>query len=485
MALSEALNEKPIHELLGLLDRGEIGVEDVIRDLYEAIEAREPEIHAYLELADPERLVEEARRLRDRPLKGLPIAVKDLISTTGFRTTCGSKFLENFRPIFDATAVRRLKEAGATLLGKTNLDEFGMGSSNEHSAFGPTRNPHDPERVPGGSSGGSAAAVAAHTALAALGTDTGGSVRLPAAFCGVVGLRPTYGLVSRSGLVAYASSLDTIGPLTKDVKDAALLLSIIAGPDPLDSTSLKIDGLPDYVGGLDEDGSGGEGLKGFRVGVVREFFEALRGEARRCAERWPRAFRELNATVVEISLPHAAEYAIPTYYLIAASEASSNLARYDGVRYTARAGDAASVETMFTESRSRGFGPEVKRRIMLGTYALSAGYYEQWYGKAQRVRALIKRDFDEAFKRVDVLIAPTAPTPAFKLGERADDPLQMYLTDAFLVPMSLAGLPAISVPGGTVEGLPFGLQIVGDRLQEPKVLKAAYAFERGLASKCR
>jgi aspartyl-tRNA(Asn)/glutamyl-tRNA(Gln) amidotransferase subunit A len=464
-----ALNEKTLHELLALLNQGKIRVEEIIDDLYETIEAKEPEIHAYLELADKGQLIQEARRQSEKPLKGLPIAVKDLISTTGFRTTCGSKFLENFRPIFDATAVIKLKEAGATILGKTNLDEFGMGSSNENSAFGPTRNPVDPERVPGGSSGGSAAAVAAHMALAALGTDTGGSIRLPAAFCGVVGLKPTYGLISRYGLVAYASSLDQIGPITKDVYDAALLLTIMAGRDPRDSTSIDSGGV-DYTQGLDG------GVQGFRVGIVREFFDVLKGETRERAAGWLSAFRKLGAEIVEISLPHA-EYAIPTYYLIASSEASANLARYDGVRYTKRASDE-SVEEMFAESRDKGFGPEVKRRIMLGTYALSAGYYEEWYGKAQRVRTLIQRDFDKAFEKADILITPTSPTPAFKLGERIDDPLQMYLSDVFLVPVSLAGLCAISVPGGTVDGLPFGLQIIGNKLQEPKILRAAYAFER-------
>ena len=470
-AAPERLNEKPLHELLSLLRQGEIAVEALIEDLFQAIEDREPEIHAYLELADPGELAREAQAQRDKPLRGLPIAVKDLISTVGFRTTCGSRFLGDFWPIYDATAIQKLKEAGATVLGKTNLDEFGMGSSNENSAFGPTRNPLDPERVPGGSSGGSAAAVAAHTAPAALGTDTGGSVRLPAAFCGVVGLKPTYGLVSRYGLVAYASSLDQIGPITKDVRDAALLLGFLAGHDPRDSTSLAMDaGGGDYTAGLER------GIEGFRVGVVREFFDALRGEARSVAEGWVRTFKELGATIEEVSLPHA-EYAIPTYYLIASSEASANLARYDGVRYTRRFSDE-SLEEMFSRSRDEGFGPEVKRRIMLGTYALSAGYYEQWYGKAQRVRTLIRRDFERAFERCDVLITPTAPTPAFRLGEKLDDPLQMYLSDVFLVPVSLAGLCAISVPGGTVEGLPFGLQIVGDKLQERKILRAAYAFEQ-------
>jgi len=462
------LNEKTLHELLDLLDKEAMQIDEVIADLYKAIEEREPSVRAYLEIAERERLLAEALKQQDKPLKGLPIAVKDLISTVGFRTTCGSKFLEDFRPIFDATAVKRLKDAGATILGKTNLDEFGMGSSNENSAFFPTRNPLDLERVPGGSSGGSAAAVAAHTAIAALGTDTGGSVRLPAAFCGVVGLKPTYGLVSRYGLVAYASSLDQIGPITKDVRDAAIILSMISGHDPQDSTS--IEGNADYTRDLDR------GIDGFVAGVVREFVEPLEGEARRLVEDWLQIFRKLGAEVIEISLPHA-EYAIPAYYLIASSEASANLARYDGVRYSKRA-EAAALEEMFQRSRNL-FGAEVKRRIMLGTYALSAGYYEEWYGKAQRVRALIKRDFDLAFRKADVLITPTSPTAAFKLGEKTD-PLEMYLSDVYLVPVSLAGVCAISVPGGTADGLPFGLQIIGDRLEELKILRAAYAFEQAL-----
>ena len=465
------LNEKPLHELIDLLKRKEIQIHEVIEDLYRAIEEKETSLRAYLEVTDPESLSKEAKRLHDKPLKGLPLSVKDLISTVGFCTTCASKFLEGFRPIFDATAIAKLKDAGATILGKTNLDEFGMGSSCENSGFCPTKNPMDLERVPGGSSGGSAAAVSAHTALAALGTDTGGSVRLPAAFCGVVGLKPTYGLVSRYGLVAYASSLEQIGPITKDVQDAALVLSIMVGHDPADSTSIDNGGL-DYTCDLET------GIQGFRVGVVHEFVEALEGEAYKCVDDWKHMFQELGAQLTEVSLPHA-KYAIPTYYLISASEASANLARYDGVRYSARKSDE-TVEAMFSESRVLGFGTEVKRRIMLGTYALSAGYYEEWYGKAQRVRALIKRDFDTAFRQADVLLTPTSPTPAFKLGEKTEDPLAMYLSDIYLVPMSLAGICAISIPGGRVDGLPFGLQISGNKLQESKILKAAYALEQAM-----
>ena len=464
------LNERPLHELLTLLKQREISLGEVIDDLYKTIEEHEGTIRAYLELVDKKELLAQAEANADKPLKGLPIAIKDNISTVGFRTTCASRFLREFRPVYDATAVERLKRAGATILGKTNMDEFAMGSSCENSAFFPTRNPHDLERVPGGSSGGSAAAVAAHEALAALGSDTGGSIRQPAALCGVVGLKPTYGLVSRYGLVAFASSLDQIGPITKDVRDAALLLSIIAGRDPHDSTSIGNGGV-DYTRGL------GEGIRGFKIGLPREYLsEGLPEEALQRIEEWKLTFKELGAELVEISLPHT-EYAIPTYYLISSSEASANLARFDGVRYTARANDE-ELEAMYSESRDRGFGPEVKRRIMLGTYALSAGYYDQWYGKAQRVRTLIKQDFDRAFQQVDIIIGPTSPTPAFRLGEKLQDPLQMYLSDIYTVPASLAGIPAISIPGGEVDGLPFGLQIMGPHLGEEKVLRAAYEIEQ-------
>ena len=453
-----------------LLDRGEASIREVIQDLYAAIEERDDSIRAYLELADREDLLWQAEAMADRPLRGIPIAVKDNISTLGFKATCASQFLKKFEPIYDATVIERLKKAGATILGKTNLDEFAMGSSCENSSFFPTRNPHDPERVPGGSSGGSAAAVAAHEAIAALGSDTGGSIRQPAALCGVVGLKPTYGLVSRYGLVAFASSLDQPGPLAKDVRDAALILSIIAGRDPHDSTSIG-NGNADYTQGLEE------GIRGLKVGLPREYLgEGLAEEAWERIEEWEKILKELGAKLVEISLPHT-EYAIPTYYLISSSEASANLARFDGVRYTARANDE-DLEAMYSESRDRGFGTEVKRRIMLGTYALSAGYYEQWYGKAQRVRTLIKQDFDRAFQKVDIIIAPTSPTPAFKLGERVEDPLEMYLSDIYTVPASLAGLPAISVPGGEINGLPFGLQIIGAHLQEERILRAARAYER-------
>jgi aspartyl-tRNA(Asn)/glutamyl-tRNA(Gln) amidotransferase subunit A len=462
------LNEKTLHELVQLLTAKEIDIGDLIDDLYAAIELMESQVNAFLSIAEKEKLRKEASGFDDKLLRGIPIAIKDLISTVNFTTTCGSQFLRDFQPTFDATAVKKLKLAGASIQGKTNLDEFGMGSSNENSGFGPTKNPIDLDRVPGGSSGGSAAAVAANTAICALGTDTGGSVRLPAAFCGVVGLKPTYGLVSRYGLIAYASSLDQIGPITKDVRDSAILLDILAGHDPLDSTSAESEEI-NYVDCLSTE------ITGLKIGYVREFVEMLDDEAEALFGNWRKTFESLGAEFVELSLPHC-NFAIPTYYLLSSAEASANLARYDGVRFSHRASDE-SVDEMYSVSRSEGFGPEVKRRIMLGTYGLASGYYDAWYKKSQKVRALIKSDFDEAFRRVDVILTPTSPTPAFRLGEKMDDPLDMYLTDQFLVPASLAGICAISVPGGLVEGLPFGMQLMGDRFQEGKILSAAHAFE--------
>jgi aspartyl-tRNA(Asn)/glutamyl-tRNA(Gln) amidotransferase subunit A len=462
------LNEKTLHELLALIEIGEIATLEVIDDLYRAIAMRDKSIRAYISVAEKETLLAEAQALAQTPLKGLPASIKDNISTVAFPTTCGSQFLQNFRPIFDATVIVKLRAAGATLLGKTNLDEFAMGSSTENSSFFTTHNPHDLERVPGGSSGGSTAAVAAHEALFALGSDTGGSIRQPAALCGVVGLKPTYGLVSRYGLVAFASSLDQIGSITKDVRDAALVLNIIAGHDPHDSTSLKVASV-NCLSAL------GKPVKGLRIGLPRAFLEGLSSEAVERLKDWTHACHILGAQLIDIELPHA-EYAIPTYYLLASSEASANLARYDGVRYSARASDE-SLEALFAESRDRGFGAEVKRRIMLGTYALSSGYYEAFYGKAQQVRALIKQDFDRAFAQLDLIMMPTSPTPAFKVGEKIADPLQMYLTDIYTVPASLAGIPAISIPGGQVDGLPFGLQLVANTLEEAKLLRAAHAFE--------
>jgi aspartyl-tRNA(Asn)/glutamyl-tRNA(Gln) amidotransferase subunit A len=455
------------------LERGQISLADIVTRLWREIEEKESTIHAFLSLADPGSLVEAGKEAADLPLRGLPIAVKDNLTTRDLPTTCGSRILQEFRPPFDATSVARLKAAGAQVQGKTNLDEFAMGSSTEHSAFGPTRNPHDPERVPGGSSGGSAAAVAAGEALAALGTDTGGSVRQPAALCGVVGLRPTYGLVSRWGLVSFASSLDTVGILARTVEDAAWLLTIIAGHDPRDATSLPIS-PPDYRRAL-----AGEGLAGIKLGLPREYVPAeLDPEARALVDRWCSLAEELGASVVEISLP-LTEYALPTYYLVSSAEASANLARYDGVRYGIR-GQGKTAAEMMAASRTAGFGREVKRRIALGTFALSSGYYDRYYAKAQRVRTLIAREFAEAFEEVDIILGPTSPTPAFRLGEKAD-PISMYLSDVFTLPSALAGLPAISIPGGKIDGLPFGLQLIAPRLGEEKLLKAAYALEQNLS----
>ncbi len=452
--------------------RGDLSLGELVDSLWERIGALEEKINAFLSLADPKRLKRRGGELSDRPLQGIPIAVKDNISTVEFPTTCGSRFLERFRPVFDATAVARLKSAGAQVQGKTNLDEFAMGSSTEHSAFGPTRNPHDPERVPGGSSGGSAAAVAAGEALAALGTDTGGSVRQPAAMCGVVGLRPTYGLVSRWGLVAFASSLDQIGPITRSVRDCALILSLIAGHDPRDSTSLPVEPR-DYTQDLEG------GIEGWKFGLPQEYRPRELGpEALSLVDRWASAIEELGGKVVEISLP-LTEYALPTYYLIASAEAAANLARFDGVRYTTSA-PGETVKEMIAASRTLGFGREVKRRIMLGTFALSAGYYDRYYGKAQRVRTLIAREFEEGFQEVDIIFGPTSPTPAFKFGEK-EDPIAMYLSDIFTLPSALAGLPAISIPGGEIGGLPFGLQLIAPRLGEGKLLRAAYALEGALS----
>lgn len=406
------------------------------------------------------------------PLAGLPIAIKDVMSTRGVRTTAGSKMLEQYIPPYDCTAVVRLESAGAVVLGKTNCDEFAMGSSNENSAFHPVRNPHDLNHVPGGSSGGSAAAVAADMAVIALGSDTGGSIRQPASFCGVVGLMPTYGRVSRYGLIAFASSLDHIGPLTKTVKDAAIILRTIAGRDRMDSTSAEVP-VPDYVAELENP------VRAMKLGVAKEYFgEGLNDDVRQAVEAAIDKLRNLGCEIVPISLPHT-PYAIPTYYLIATAEASSNLARYDGVRYSLRARGANTLSEMYRRSRDEGFGAEVKRRIMLGTYALSAGYYDAYYLKAQKVRTLLTRDFDEAFRKVDAILTPTSPTAAFRLGEKSNDPLSMYLADIYTVTADLAGIPGISVPcGKTKEKLPIGLQILGKHFDESTILRVAHAYEQ-------
>ena len=414
------------------------------------------------------------------PLAGVPVAVKDMIHTEGVRTTCASKILGDFMAPYSATAVERIEAAGAIVVGKTNCDEFAMGSSNENSAFGAVRNPHDPDRVPGGSSGGSAAAVATGMCVVALGSDTGGSIRLPASFCGVVGVLPTYGRVSRYGLVAYASSLDHVGPFGRTVKDTATVLSVIAGRDPLDSTSASVP-VPDYAAEIDQP------VKGFKVGIPRECFaEGLSSDVRAQVESGVAVLRELGCEIVGMTLPHT-EYAIACYYIIATAEASANLARYDGVRYGSRARDAGSLSEMYRKTRDHGFGTEVKRRIMLGTYVLSAGYYDAYYRKAQKVRALVAQDFARAFETVDAIATPTAPTPAVRLGEKTADPLEMYLLDIYTTTGNLAGIPGISVPCGSIpapeagsaEGrkLPVGLQLLARHFDESRLFRLAHQFE--------
>jgi aspartyl-tRNA(Asn)/glutamyl-tRNA(Gln) amidotransferase subunit A len=472
------LYELTIHEASERLAAGEFTAVDLAEAALERIVAVDDDVKAYLTLT-PEAALEQARTADERrsqgensPLLGIPLAIKDVLCTKGVTTTCGSRILEPFVPPYDATAVARLKAAGAVLLGKTNTDEFAMGSSTENSAYFTTRNPWDLTRVPGGSSGGSAAAVAADACLGALGTDTGGSVRQPASLCGVVGLKPTYGRVSRYGLIAYASSLDQVGALAKDVTDAALLLGAIAGHDSRDSTAIDVP-VPDYIAALTGE------IAGLRVGVPREYFvDGIQSEVEAAAHAAVDVLADLGAEVREISLPHT-EYALPVYYLIAPAEASANLARYDGVRYGLRVDESGDLIQTYKDTRGRGFGAEVKRRIMLGTYALSAGYYDAYYLKAQKVRTLIKGDFDAAFEQVDVIVAPTSPTTAFRIGEKADDPLQMYLSDVLTLSMNLAGNCGLSLPCGfDAVGLPIGLQIMGPALGEEQVLRVAHAYER-------
>jgi len=467
----------PAATLIEGLRRRDWSALEVVDAYLARIEALDGQLRAYLHV-DPEAARAEARRWDERaargeplpPLAGIPVAVKDNICTRGVPTTCGSRILEGWRPPYDATVMVRLRQAGAVLLGKTNLDEFAMGSSTENSAFGPTRNPWDLSRVPGGSSGGSAAAVAAGLAPWALGTDTGGSIRQPAALAGIVGLKPTYGRVSRYGLVAYGSSLDQIGPLTRTVRDAALLLQVIAGQDPLDATSAPVP-VPDYTAAL------GEGIAGLRIGVAREGRgEGLQPGVAAAVEAALEVLAGLGAELREVRLPML-DYALATYYLVATAEASSNLARYDGVRHGLRV-PAPDVVEMFARTRAAGFGAEVKRRIMLGTYALSSGFYDAFYLKAQRARTLVRRDFEAAFREVDLVALPTSPTVAFRLGERVDDPLQMYLADIFTVPVNMAGLPGISVPCGFADGLPVGLQLIGRPFDEATLLRAAHAYEQ-------
>jgi aspartyl-tRNA(Asn)/glutamyl-tRNA(Gln) amidotransferase subunit A len=464
-----------------MLRKGEVSAREVLAAVAHRVEEVEEKIGAYitLTLEEAEKAALETDRLllegRDPgAAAGIPMAVKDVLCTKGVRTTCGSRMLENYFPVYDATVVARLKKAGLTMVGKANMDEFAMGSSTENSYFGPTRNPWDLDRVPGGSSGGSAAAVAAGEAVWSLGSDTGGSIRQPASFCGVVGMKPTYGLVSRYGLVAFASSLDQVGPITRDVKDCALLLYLIAGHDRRDSTSLRAD-VPDYPSLLEGD------VAGLRVGVIRELMgEGISPGVRRTVEKTLRLMEEMGMQVEEVSLPHL-DYALSAYYIIAPAEASSNLARYDGVRYGFRVEEAEDMMELYTRTRARGFGDEVKRRIMLGTYALSAGYYEAYYGKAQKVRTLILRDFQKAFEEHDVLVSPTSPTTAFRLGEKVDDPLAMYMSDICTLPVNLAGIPALSLPCGLDEGLPVGLQVMAKALDEARLLRVSRALEDAVA----
>jgi len=471
------LHELTIHQAGELLRSKSISSVELTRSVLERITAVEDKVCAFLhttpenalrdaELADQRRSAGE-----DGPLLGIPLAIKDVLSTQGVETTCGSRILQGYVPPFDATVIRKLRAAGCVMLGKTNTDEFAMGSSTENSAYFCTHNPWDLARVPGGSSGGSAAAVAADECLGALGTDTGGSVRQPAAFCGVAGIKPTYGRVSRYGLVAFASSLDQVGTLGKDVTDCALLLQAIAGYDPQDSTSANLP-VPEYQSALRPD------VAGMRLGVPKEYFvEGMDPRVERAVRAALDVWTGLGAEIVEVSMPHT-EYALSVYYLIAPAEASANLARYDGIRYGYSYLQAQDIWDAYRKSRERGFGPEVKRRIMLGTYALSAGYYDAYYLKAQKVRTLIKQDFDRAYERCNALIVPTAPMPAFRIGEKVDDPLQMYLTDIFTLSLNLAGGCGISIPCGLADGLPIGLQVLGDLYDEETILRVAYAYEQ-------
>ncbi len=498
-----SLNELTAHGLAPRIKSGETTAEEVAREVLRLIDEKDPGINAYLAV-DRASVIEDARKVDRRiaagentgPLAGVPIAIKDAICTKGLETTCASRILEGFVPPYDATVIARLRAADAVIVGKTNMDQFGMGSSNENSGFDICRNPLDTDRVPGGSSGGSAAALAAGTAVLALGEDTGGSIRQPAAFCGVVGLKPTYGRVSRYGIIAYGSSFDQVGPMARNVEDCARLLGVIAGHDPMDTTSAS-EAVPDYTATLKQD------IEGLRIGVPEEYMaEGLDTSVKESVSRAIERMESLGARVESVRLPHT-EYAVAAYYILVTAEASSNLARYDGVKYGYRGDDGGApgageeggapgsqslapddrLDDMYGSTRSGGFGLEVKRRIMLGTYVLSAGYYDAYYDKAQRVRTLIKGDFDQAFEKVDLIVAPTTPTTAFRIGEKIGDPLQMYLSDIYTVPINLAGVPAISLPcGKDPDGMPIGLQIIGPHFGEERILRAAYAFEEATGS---
>jgi aspartyl-tRNA(Asn)/glutamyl-tRNA(Gln) amidotransferase subunit A len=474
------LKEITADKLVSLYKNRDLTVTEVITSVYEAIERTDKDVRAFISTC-PERALEEARRMDAKiaageplePLAGVPVAIKDNMVIRDMRTTCGSRMLENYVPPYTATAVERLRSAGAIIVGKANCDEFAMGSSTENSGFFVTRNPHNLERVPGGSSGGSAASVASGTSLIALGSDTGGSIRTPAAFCGVVGIKPTYGRVSRYGLVAFASSLDQIGPMAKSVRECAQTLQVISGFDHFDSTSADT-AESELVKNLDQP------IKGTRIGIPKEYFVAgLDPEVKAKIEAGMRVYENLGCQLHEISLPHT-QYAIATYYLIATAEASSNLARYDGVRYGMREGGNSTLQEMYRKTRHNGFGKEVKRRILLGTYALSAGYYDAYYLKALKVRTLILRDFQKAFEQVDVILTPTSPTVAFKIGEKTGDPLSMYLSDIFTITLNLAGLPGMSVPcGKNSEGLPIGMQLIANHFEESLLMALAHHFEKG------
>ena len=471
--------ELAISEVSKKLQSREIGVTELLDSVFSQLEKYEPELDAFATILKEKayKKAEECqqgiyKKRNATPLTGIPISVKDIFCTEGVLTSCASKILENFVPPYDATVVAKLKDSGAIIIGKTNMDEFAMGSSTENSAFKKTKNPWDISRVPGGSSGGSAASVAACMGFASVGTDTGGSIRQPASFCGVAGLKPTYGRVSRYGMIAFASSLDQGGPFARTVEDCAIMLSAIAGHDPMDSTSADI-AVPDYLKEITHD------IKGLKLGIPKEYFiKGIDNEVELSVRKAIKELEKLGAEVTEITLP-STEYGLAVYYILAPSEASSNLARYDGVKYGYRSPSLNNLMDMYCRTRAEGFGPEVKRRIMLGTYALSAGYYDAYYKKAQQVRRLVRDDFENAFKKVDAILTPTSPTPAFRFGEKTQDPLTMYLSDVFTIPLNLAGLPGISVPCGfSAGGLPIGLQIIGKPFDEGMVLRVANAYEK-------
>lgn len=468
-----------VSEIARKIKEKEITIKEVLDSVYNRIENVEEKVSAYVTLTK-EQAYNRATKLQERLdngedigiMGGVPIAIKDNICTNGIKTTCSSKMLENFVPFYDATVIEKLENAGAIIIGKTNMDEFAMGSSTENSAIKKTKNPWDLERVPGGSSGGSAAAVACDIAPCALGTDTGGSIRQPASFCNVVGLKPTYGLVSRYGVVAYASSLDQVGPITKSVEDAAILLNVIAGKDEKDTTSANIP-KKDYLKSIKDD------IKGKKIGVPTEFIsDGINEDVKKAYEENLNTLKELGAEIIEIKLDYA-KYSLPTYYIIATAEASSNLGRYDGIRYGHRAKDFSSLDELYVKSRTEGFGDEVKRRIMLGTYVLSSGYYDAYYKRGQKVRTLIIDDFKKAFEKCDVIAIPTTPNTSFKFGEKTSNPLEMYLEDIYTVPVNIAGLPGISVPGGfDKNGMPIGMQFISKAFDEENLLQVAYTFEK-------